>query len=576
MNHMQGAVTDIKEMNDADLVKEAQSGSREAFGELIRRHRSKVYGYARSMMRETHAAEDLVQDALIRAFLHLGKLVDVERFLPWVHRIVRNQAMTRLRKEGRRQEVTFTSLENGAGSFEEEPEKWNRLDYVLKRISQSMEAESRKADIPEERLMRMEMQHVLLDIISCLKPRERQVFEAHFFDQLSPQEIARQFSLSSANVYQILSRSRKKVIQERIRITVDSYIQTRRDWGKMSKMILTAEQEASWCTAGSVLHGLVQATDQKQSLAMVMGLTGLAFRINVLPENVHIAGPTSFDFADIFTKGMRNLGLNVRIVNGLTPGIGENTNLMDESKKGPNAMLKRDIHQALPKALDLIQQSLDRGYPVMAWDLCIPEFGILYGYDDEQKVLYFNECGRKDTLPYENLGRGVMEEIFVLAVDSTFDLPFRERARGALEMILDHYHGRETKIPAEAVKGLAAYDAWIAAFRNKTVEPNGNAYNIVVIGESRKYAAQFLSELARSWDRSGEADTKAASLLMDASETYRGLGEAFDELHMLFPYPQGGEPNDKDGVTQAVSLLEKAKMLETQGARQLEDILQTL
>ena len=92
------------EMEDRDLVKYAQAGEHEAFGELVRRHRSKVYGYARTITRESYLAEDIVQEALIRAFMHLGKLVDVQRFLPWVHRIVRNQAYTRLKGSSARRE----------------------------------------------------------------------------------------------------------------------------------------------------------------------------------------------------------------------------------------------------------------------------------------------------------------------------------------------------------------------------------------------------------------------------------------------------------------------------------------
>ena len=73
---------------------------REAFGELVRRHRSKVYGYARAITRESYLAEDVVQDALVRAFC-AGELVDTRRFLPWVRRIVRNQAYTRLKEAPR-------------------------------------------------------------------------------------------------------------------------------------------------------------------------------------------------------------------------------------------------------------------------------------------------------------------------------------------------------------------------------------------------------------------------------------------------------------------------------------------
>lgn len=579
MSQLREISVEWEEMDDAALVKKAKEGSREAFGELVRRHRSKVYGYARSMVQEAHAAEDIVQDALIRAFLHLGKLVDAERFLPWVHRIVRNQALTRLKKAGRGQETTFSGLEAAVSGGGEEQEMWGSLDYVLKRVAHAMEREMQQDGVPEARLMRLETQQVLMDIIACLKPKERQIFESHFFDQLSPQEIAREFSLTAANVYQILSRSRKKVIQERIRVTVDAYIQTRKDWGTMGKTVLGTEkwQEGghSWSTAGNVLHALAKAAGRDHSLAAVMGLTGLAFRIQVLP-GVHIAGPTAFDFAEVFRRGLRNLGLTVRIVDGMKPGIGDNVNLLGEAATSLKTMQKRDIHQALPEALDLIHHAVDRGYPVLAWDLSIPEFGMLYGYDDEHKLLYMDECCRKDTLSYENLGRGVMEEIFVMAVDSASNLSFKEGLRGALEMILEHYAGKEPNVPAEAVKGLEAYDAWIEAFRSQGVEANGNGYNVAVVGDCRKYAAGFLEEAARLLEKTEDAGGNVPLRLNEAAETYRQLAQTFAELHVLFPYPEGGNPNDPKVAPQAIALLERAKKLEIRGAEQLENLSNAL
>ncbi len=110
MNNWSDETTEWERHEDGELVQLAQSGVREAFGELVRRHRSQVYGYARSITHESCMAEDIVQEALIRAFLHLGKLVDIERFLPWVHRIVRNQAFTKLKSSSAVKERTFSDL----------------------------------------------------------------------------------------------------------------------------------------------------------------------------------------------------------------------------------------------------------------------------------------------------------------------------------------------------------------------------------------------------------------------------------------------------------------------------------
>lgn len=164
---------------------------------------------------------------------------------------------------------------------------------------------------------------------------------------------------------------------------------------------------------------MLSYTDQKLSLPMVMGLTGHGFRITICHEDVHIAGPTMYAFLDILPRGLQNLGWSCRVVETQikreTPG--ENTNLIDPVMLMPNAKEKRALQEELPIALDLIHRSIDRGIPVLSWDLFIPEFGMIYGYDDDQRVLHVKECMQDDKLPYDHLGRGTLEDLFVLALE---------------------------------------------------------------------------------------------------------------------------------------------------------------
>ncbi|MDF2713969.1 MAG: polymerase subunit sigma-24 [Paenibacillus sp.] len=69
------------EPTDGSLIERARAGDRDAFGELVRRHRTKAFDWARNVARDPHLAEDIVQEALLRAFMHLGTLADMNRFL---------------------------------------------------------------------------------------------------------------------------------------------------------------------------------------------------------------------------------------------------------------------------------------------------------------------------------------------------------------------------------------------------------------------------------------------------------------------------------------------------------------
>ncbi|MDB5054814.1 MAG: sigma-70 family polymerase sigma factor, partial [Bacilli bacterium] len=234
------------------------------------------------------------------------------------------------------------------------------------------------------------------------------------------------------------------------------------------------------------------------------------------------------------------------------------------------------LESALPKALDLIHHSLDRGYPVLAWDIFFPEFGLIYGYDDEQRRLYADECGRRDTLPYENLGRSVLEEIFVLAIDESFEVNQHDRLHNAMLMILEHYDGKENENPSDSVKGIRAYEVWCDAFRGGNVEPNGNAYNIAIIMNGRKYAAEFLKEVQTNWPDIEDADNRIRLLLGEAVELYTEISSKLTTLHEMFPFPEGGEPNTPTKSQQTIELLQIIKTLEIKGVETLRNILDLL
>jgi len=573
-----GTEYELDRLGDNELVQRAKLGDQEAFGELIRRHRRQVYGYAKKITQETILAEDIVQDALIRAFLHLGTLIDVARFLPWLHRIVRNQAYTRLKSRSMTKERPFSSLQ-----YVEEEETvgytdWSNLDNILHRISRSFDNPADNVGNPEERHIRQQLHEMLVATLDCLTKRERQIFESHFFEHLSPVEIAKLFSLSVANVYQILSRSRRKVAQERIRIVVDQYMIERRDLGalKINHLMKTEAFHSSpgtWTSVGSSLHRMLSYTDQKLSLPMVMGLTGHAFRISILKDDVHIAGPTTYSFQGILSRGLQNLGWSCSIVETQSKrGIGENANMINPELLTVAAKEKRAIQEELPAALDLIHYSVDRGIPVLAWDLFMPEFGIICGYDDEQRLLLAWTM-KDESLPYDHLGRGTLEDLFVLSLKTRDQKDLRSMFKDALTMILDHYYGKEEAFD-EGKRGIEAYDVWIDAFCGGKIEANGNAYNIAVVGDARRLAADFLNELSSAWQGDDESDNRIRELCKKAAFIYRKIAEKFQELALMFPFPSGGEPNADANREPAIGVLQSIKELEEQAVSLLEQCSQ--
>ena len=86
---------------DEDIAKAVQCGDADAFTELVRRYQQPLFRFAHSLLRDYHSAQDVVQNAFLKGFINI-KSFDVQRsFSSWIYRIVRNEAISLLRKQKR-------------------------------------------------------------------------------------------------------------------------------------------------------------------------------------------------------------------------------------------------------------------------------------------------------------------------------------------------------------------------------------------------------------------------------------------------------------------------------------------
>lgn len=90
--------SNLRTWEDGELVIAAQAGDRDAFTELVRRHQGTCMKLALSVLREREDAEDEVQNALFKAYEHLGQFQRDAKFSTWLSRIVLNQCLMRLRQ----------------------------------------------------------------------------------------------------------------------------------------------------------------------------------------------------------------------------------------------------------------------------------------------------------------------------------------------------------------------------------------------------------------------------------------------------------------------------------------------
>lgn len=99
-----GAVTEGMEgLTDAVLVAASRRGDQQAFAQLVRRHRDRHARFAARMLGDQDEAEDVLQSVFMRAWRHLARCEDPERFGAWLHRIVVNECRTFATRRGQRE-----------------------------------------------------------------------------------------------------------------------------------------------------------------------------------------------------------------------------------------------------------------------------------------------------------------------------------------------------------------------------------------------------------------------------------------------------------------------------------------
>lgn len=83
--------------SDEQLAGLAQEGSREAFAELVRRYAGRLHAFIRTRVRDTHDAEELTQDTLLRAWTAIARFDTSRRFSTWLFTIAHRQATDLIR-----------------------------------------------------------------------------------------------------------------------------------------------------------------------------------------------------------------------------------------------------------------------------------------------------------------------------------------------------------------------------------------------------------------------------------------------------------------------------------------------
>jgi RNA polymerase sigma-70 factor (ECF subfamily) len=92
-------------LSDDEVVTRVLAGERELFEILMRRYNQRLYRVARGILGDDAEAEDVMQDAFVRAYRHLDQFAGRALFATWLTRIAVHEALARARRRGRAVEI---------------------------------------------------------------------------------------------------------------------------------------------------------------------------------------------------------------------------------------------------------------------------------------------------------------------------------------------------------------------------------------------------------------------------------------------------------------------------------------
>jgi len=199
------AVTD-----DLELVSLARRGDPDAFPELVNRYQGKIYRLARHITQNEEDAEDVLQEAFLKAFAHLDQFQGTARFYTWLVRIAVNESLMKLRH---RKADKTVSLDAPVETDE---------DLVIRDIAAWGEN-------PEQQYGRAEMNEILTRTINSLPASFRAVFWMRDVEELSTEDTAQALNLSIPAVKSRLLRARLQ-----LRDKLNRYFRKQGDHGDQS------------------------------------------------------------------------------------------------------------------------------------------------------------------------------------------------------------------------------------------------------------------------------------------------------------------------------------------------------
>ena len=174
---------------EQDLIAQVQRGHHGRYYELVQPYERRVYAAAMAILRNETDAEDVAQEAMLKALANIRQFRGEAKFSTWLIQITVNEALMRRRRQR-------TAMTEGLDDQRDEDGEYTPRDFADWR------------EIPSEALERKEVRQKLAQALASLDRKYREVFVLRDMEQLNIQETADVLGISVASVKTRLLRAR--------------------------------------------------------------------------------------------------------------------------------------------------------------------------------------------------------------------------------------------------------------------------------------------------------------------------------------------------------------------------------
>ena len=310
----------------------------------------------------------------------------------------------------------------------------------------------------------------------------------------------------------------------------------------------------AWITHMGSLIGCAEYLKIDASPGWIWGVSGHAFALNI-HETLCPSGPTAWA-AEKCDQLAADAGLKVESLSAFK--------------------LDKDVADRRKEIWDRTRAAIDAGKPCFGWELDIPEWYVITGYDADGRYRFAGPTG-SGSLHYSKLGDTGIGVACVAIVSAGEPADDRRAVREALQFALAHGASRDSR--AKYRTGLGGYDAWIKFLQEPDplkIDANcghGGSYNAQCWSECRKQAVAFLKEAKTRLD-----DGKLNSLFDEAINHYTAVSTNLTAVAKAFQF----SPGDNKGMdrrmadpalrAKAVGNLQAARTAEAAGLKALARI----